>query len=1360
MIRSKSKFNLFGCLTATFILSAGLFVNLSSKKPHHSHVHAEDSIQWTLDTSTGYHSYVNENENVDWQARPVTVFYLERTSTLRFDCAIYDMLASADGVLLEDQSVSFDFGIGANSYEIVTGDAGLVYRFQNLTCTECSTTMQTFDMSINQVGIVVSDYDEASWVYSSNISLHQKNVSSQQFSYTAVPISVEYDSNNHYLRAICNVSIYDLQNNVEVIYSYDQRIFWYSNATATPEASSDGYSITGTCYDCAEEESFSIDGSVDFANSDLSGSFPGGGSGSTEPGWVIDAGDIFWFDGQDENPGTVTNVSWTDSSGNGTGLATCTVSYQLISTGENKTDLYYVDYPVFNPELEGTEGTTPSSSVVYLSGTSRDTQEPVTLNLYGATYTIQESSSQQDFTVEILFDGEPVTDDITLDINGSYTLGYETNPSDPNASVSWESSDTEVATINESGALTFHGTGSTTITLTAGSSEGAMARATCLIHVVDEGSQETFIEELQINFEGEPVLEKSCEVGDTFSLSASYTPDTAEVDLQWSTSDETSVSITTTGGQSTVEVQALKAGNPEITVTDSLSELSATLFLSIDESSQPSGEDLEYLEITYEEKRVDHVDLVVGGTAQLGVICTPSTADPTLSWISSNTSVATVSDSGFVEAVGSGEATVTVEANGVSAMCYILVSSSDPDKIESLMIYFNGAERSELSLLVGDTITLEAAYSPTTPEVELSWSSSDDSIVTVTASGEVTTNAAGSAVITVRDQISELVASCTIYVSSGSSETFIESLAITYQGEDTSDLVLNVGDEIHLEASYTPSSCDVDLHWTSDSSSIASVTSSGQVTANSLGTTVIRVRDYLSNIEDTISIYVEESGGDTPEPADEISIIIPEEEIIVYVDEKFIVEYKILPEGTEVGLVWEVENPDICEVIEDGMIIGISVGKTSVTVRDENETTSASFIVQVVAPAEPEKPAVPISQETYEELVDAISGSDLNNEQKQYIEDTIAENRDFISEDTGKIISQALSGTQIDTGESYAEAQKQLVVAVVETGVIVETGKATSISGAQDIDKGLPDNANFSVESEIEEFYQRQMAELFGGNKPSRSITRAVAPSYKIDTDPKGRTGDEAISYLGNEQALYENMVHFVDNSVDHMSKAALKLRKCSGESVTVQVKSYVSIVKVSSYREFDKETADNEFVEAVYKAIMLSMQNEVISILEKDHKPDSNQEREAVYQKELEAVKDYETFEIMVIEVLRQKWVTLTGDETYLRDVNNPEEQKLNDLEIFNLKVYQPIFRAWALDEGIPQTLKDKGFNVTLEELSKTTIEESTGRAKKFVIKSDLTKGEWIFIAGIVGGAAAIISAAAVIPTVLKRRKRKGVSA
>lgn len=486
------------------------------------------------------------------------------------------------------------------------------------------------------------------------------------------------------------------------------------------------------------------------------------------------------------------------------------------------------------------------------------------------------------------------------------------------------------------------------------------------------------------------------------------------------------------------------------------------------------------------------------------------------------------------------------------------------------------------------------------------------------------------------------------------------------------------------------------------------------------------------NVDDNYVLYAVWQPNDA-------AIEIEEDEVVVYVGEEYLMQYKILPEGYETSIYATVEQERVAEVFVEGeiFIYGRSAGTTKVTLSDESGLLTKSFTLYVVEPPEPVEPENKIDEQTIvevnTELADASLG--LSEEQIKQITDFIDENKNYISNDAGNIVSEALGNTEIDSTKDYADAQKSLVVTVVETGLIVDAGKATSLSGAQEIDKALPSDANFSVESEIDEFYQRQMVELFGGQMPTRRLVRADTPAREIDIDPKGREGAEAIEYLGNEETLYKKMVGFVDNSVDHMGKAALKIRKCSGESVVVQVKSYVTIVKVSSFRDFDKEAADKEFVEAAYKAILLSMQNEVISILEKEHKPSNNAEKEAQYQKELDAVKDYETFEIMVTEVLRQKYNTIA-------------KEPIDDVDEFK-PIYWEIFEAWALD-------KQSKYGITLEELTKATIEQSTNRARTFTVRSDLSTNEWIFIGAIAGGATIVIASAAVIPTLLKKKKAK----
>lgn len=75
------------------------------------------------------------------------------------------------------------------------------------------------------------------------------------------------------------------------------------------------------------------------------------------------------------------------------------------------------------------------------------------------------------------------------------------------------------------------------------------------------------------------------------------------------------------------------------------------------------------------------LELSVGGTATLTATCTPDTAeDLTVSWKSSDESIATVDSSGVVTAVAAGTATITATSNdepNISAACTVTVAVSE-----------------------------------------------------------------------------------------------------------------------------------------------------------------------------------------------------------------------------------------------------------------------------------------------------------------------------------------------------------------------------------------------------------------------------------------------------------------------------------------------------------------------------------------------------------------------------------------------------------------------------------------------------------------------------------------------------------
>ena len=238
---------------------------------------------------------------------------------------------------------------------------------------------------------------------------------------------------------------------------------------------------------------------------------------------------------------------------------------------------------------------------------------------------------------------------------------------------------------------------------------------------------------------------------------------------------------------------------------------------------------------------------------QLTAAITPQNFTDAVVWTSSNEDVATVSDTGYVEICGAGTAVITVTAGNVNASCTVTVPQ---------LINWIEFDEDELELKAGETYQLKPDISPSTATNQtLKYTSSDSKVAEVSDSGLVTAISEGEAKIRAEaTDGSDEYAVCYVTVtgssnnSGNSSDTGNENgnnsnndntgkiNKVTEITLDQTAVTLGRGKKLTLQAVILPSyASNKNVVWKSADTKVATVDSSGNVTAKAPGRTKIMV---------------------------------------------------------------------------------------------------------------------------------------------------------------------------------------------------------------------------------------------------------------------------------------------------------------------------------------------------------------------------------------------------------------------------------------------------------------------------------------------------------------------------------------
>ena len=334
-----------------------------------------------------------------------------------------------------------------------------------------------------------------------------------------------------------------------------------------------------------------------------------------------------------------------------------------------------------------------------------------------------------------------------------------------NKALKWESKNTWVATVDESGNVTAKNPGEATITVTAADNGGA--QATCKVTVTERTAPVIKVTQIQLS-----QTRASLNEGKELQLTATVLPANAtNQSLTWSSSVEGVATVDPTG-----KVTAIKAGTTVITATakdDSGISASCTVQVTV-----PT------VKVTGITLNKTTASVVKGKTVALTATVTPDTAtDKTIKWTTSNKNVATVSTDGVVTAVAAGTATITATAaddSGVKATCKITVTNP-PVKVTKLKI-----NKTSVDLIKGKTVQLKVTVTPSNATNKaVTWTSSNKRIATVTSNGLVKAVRTGTVTITAKAKDgSGKKVTCKINVYADSVESYVARIYTKALGRD------------------------------------------------------------------------------------------------------------------------------------------------------------------------------------------------------------------------------------------------------------------------------------------------------------------------------------------------------------------------------------------------------------------------------------------------------------------------------------------------------------------------------------------------------------------------------------------------
>ncbi len=553
----------------------------------------------------------------------------------------------------------------------------------------------------------------------------------------------------------------------------------------------------------------------------------------------------------------------------------------------------------------------------------------ITARSVGATtirVTSQENPSISDsITVEVIAANIPLTS-IELTPNRTETTIGETaefftilfTPNNAtNQNILWTSSDENLATVDSNGIISTLQEGEVSITAASTLDPNITSRATLIIN-----SATIPIETIVAT----PTT-LSLTIGDQATINTTVTPEnTTSPNIIW-ISDDNAIATVTDG-----VVTAVGEGTTTIRVT---SQDDATISDTITVNSAIATIPATAITIT-----APTTNLIEGEEVQLSINFTPeNTTNREITWLSSDETVAKVNDTGLVQTLKSGNATITALLTtdaGIRNQVILNITT------ETIAVTDIALDTNQTTIAVNQTFQLSPTITPNNATNQtVTWQSSNTAVATVDTNGLVTALVAGNTTITVTTADGNNTATATITVENPVIAVTGISISPTAQ-----TLVLTQSPSVQLTPTITPNNAtNQTVTWKSSNTAVATVDTNGLVTALAAGKTIVKAVTADGNNTATATITVE-----NPIIAVTGISISPTAQTLVLTQSPSVqLTPTITPNNaTNQTVTWKSSNTAVATVDTNGLVTALAAGKTIVkaVTADGNNTATATITVE------------------------------------------------------------------------------------------------------------------------------------------------------------------------------------------------------------------------------------------------------------------------------------------------------------------------------------------------------------------------------------------------------------------------------